>query len=250
MTANDSPQGSQTTQWKMLRVHAEMFEDIVKTRIACANRVERGGVDAHLYKDQLDALEWAEKTMRKGLVKWYLQIVPPEIRDWQKNAIGIGDHLTARLLGVIGHPIHATPYHWEGVGENRVLVADEPYDRTVAQLWSYCGHGDPERKRRKGQSPEEAAASGNPRAKMLVHLMAECAMKQRRSPYRPVYDEARERYASREGWSDLRRHNAALRAVGKAILRDLWRAAAGHERLDPHLHSAGGASTPTDEVAA
>jgi hypothetical protein len=45
----------------------------------------------------------------------------------------------------------------------------------------------------------------------------------RRSPYRDVYDEAKDRYEGEEKWkSDLHRHNSALRVTGKAILKDLW----------------------------
>jgi len=88
---------------------------------------------------------------------------------------------------------------------------------------------------------EEGAALGNPRAKMLVHLLAEAAMKcvgsaseeratsggssqptRARSPYRDVYEQGRATYATREGWTPARQHAAALRLVGKEILRDLW----------------------------
>ena len=110
-------------------------------------------------------------------------------------------------------------------------------DRSVSQLWSYCGHGDPARKRRAGMTAEEAAAMGNPQAKMLTRLLAECCMKQNGgtdkngkarlpSPYRAVYDEARMDYEARD-WTDGHRHNAALRKTGKAILKDLWLAAGG-----------------------
>ena len=58
---------------------------------------------------------------------------------------------------------------------------------------------------------------------MIVHLMAEACLKAKaRSPYGPVYDEARATYEAREEWTPLHRHNAALRKVGKEILRDLW----------------------------
>ena len=72
----------------------------------------------------------------------------------------------------------------------------------------------------------DAASLGSPRAKMIVHLMAECCMKQRTSPYRVVYDEARMDYESRD-WTDGHRHNAALRKTAKAILKDLWVVAGG-----------------------
>jgi hypothetical protein len=107
----------------------------------------------------------------------------------------------------------------------------------------------------------EAAASGNPRAKMLAYLLAEGAMKcvgspsqgdvhtstaahapdrgsagatttsrpirsvRQRSLYRDTYEAGRLRYAGREDWTDAHRHAAALRLTAKAILVDLWEAA-------------------------
>lgn len=205
-----------------LRIFAEMFEDVQKARIACTNRAERGLVDEALYLPQLDALAIAEKEMGKAMRAEYRRTVPEPIRQWQKNTIGIGEHLLARLLGTIGHPIHATPHHWEGAGATRTLIADPPYDRTVAQLWSYCGHGDASRKRKVGMTWEEGARLGNPRAKMILHLLAESCMKHTTSPYRPIYEKARLEYETREGWTKGHQHAAALRLLGKEILRDLW----------------------------
>jgi hypothetical protein len=107
-----------------------------------------------------------------------------------------------------------------------VLVEVGQMRRSVSQLWSYCGHGDAKRQRARGMSSEDAAAMGNPRAKMLVRLIAESCMKCRTSPYRHIYDEARMDYESRD-WTPLHRHNAALRKVGKAMLKDLWLAGGG-----------------------
>jgi len=209
-----------------LRIFAEVLEDLQKQRIATTNRAERGGVDPAFLQPTLSRLEDAEQEAAKVMKRCYRASVPTSIVAWQKDTIGIGEHLLARLLGVIGHPVHTTVYEWDGSGSDRQLVEVGRMDRTVSQLWSYCGHGDPNRKRTKGMTAEDAAAMGNPRAKMLVHLLAECCMKQRRSPYRVVYEEARLDYESRD-WTDLHRHNAALRKVGKAILKDLWIASQG-----------------------
>lgn len=205
-----------------LRIFAEMFEDVQKARIACSNRAERGLVDPALYQPQLDALDLAEKAMGKAMRAEYRRSVPESIRQWQKNTVGIGEHLLARLLGTIGHPVHATPHHWEGTGATRTLIADPPYDRTVAQLWSYCGHGDATRKRKVGMTWEEGARLGNPRAKTILRLLAEACMKQSTSPYRPIYEKARLEYETREDWTKGHQHAAALRLLGKEILRDLW----------------------------
>ncbi len=218
-----------------LRIWAQMFDDHQKHRIATMNRVGRRAdgedsdaphnVDPVLYEAVLDELTHAEKTIGKAMRGCYRRVVDPDIIKWQQVTTGIGEHLLARLLGVTGHPVHTTRHHWEGDGAERVLVCDGPYERRVSDLWSYCGHGDANRKRSKGMDKDEAMALGSDRAKMLVHLLAESCMKNRTSPFRRVYDERRARTAEREDWTDMHRHNDALRIVGKAILLDLWLAA-------------------------
>lgn len=216
------PAEGQPDGWKELRIWAEMFEDAQKARIACTNRAERSGLDPAIYTPQLDAMKAAEHTVKLAMVRHYRRVVAGPIREWQQATPGIGEHLLARLLGIIGHPVHAEPHHWEGEGANRVLIADLPFDRNIAKLWAYCGHGDPTRKRAKGMTAEQAFSLGNPRAKMVVHLLSEACMKQRTSPYRIVYDHARNIYEQREGWTPGHQHAAALRKVGKEVLRDLW----------------------------
>jgi hypothetical protein len=227
--------------WLELRIWAEMFNDAQQARIAARNRAERGGVDPDVYETYLATLDASEHLCRLALRRCARRVVPAPIRTWQAATVGLGDDLFARLLGHLGHPRWATPHHWEGTGANRHLVADPPYERTVGQLWAYCGHGDPTRRPRKGATADDLFACGNPILKMLVHLNAEACMKQTRSPYRLVYDDARATYADRvhaepcircgpsgrpaaEGtpWSAAHQHAAALRKVGKEILRDLW----------------------------
>ncbi len=205
-----------------LRIWSEMYYDAQKARCACENRAERGGVDPAPYAVQLKAMMTAEHQMKLAMGKEYRRVCPMAIREWQVNSRGIGEHLTARLLGCIGHPRHATPHHWEGTGETRVLIAEEPMERRVSDLWSYCGHGDATRRKRKGQSPEEVAATGNPVAKMLVHLLAEACMKAG-GPYRDAYDLRRAATAlAHFDWTKGHSHNDALRIIGKTILKDLW----------------------------
>lgn len=216
-----------TEDRKALRIAAEQFEDAQKARIAAVNRAERGGVDAETYQDAIEAQERAEKVYKKVLRNTYRRVAPERVLEWQKEIMPYGEHLVARLLGVIGDPATAYPHHWEdGDGEEkRVLIEDEPYERTLSQLWAYCGHGDARRKKRQGMSQEEAFELGNPRAKMITHLLAEARMKARCERYRPVYDREREKWADRET-SDGHKHNHALRIMGKEILRDLHEVAA------------------------
>lgn len=232
--------------WLELRTWCELFEDAMSARIAGDNRVRALGED-DMFAAYLGALERTEAECRRGLKKCYERVVPKPIVAWQKATPGLGEHTFARLLGHLGHPVIATPHHWEGTGPKRTLVADEPYARTVSQLWQYCGHGDPKRRAGRGMTADELAGLGSPSIKMIVHLLAEACMKtvgselRARSPYRDVYDARRLATADRvhatpcvrcgpsgkpaiEGspWSAAHQHADALRIVGKEILRDLW----------------------------
>lgn len=178
-----------------LRIWAESYADAQQTRIALVNRMERGGIDSELLEGHRSLLDASENAFRLAMVRSYRRVVReamPEVEAWQKSMFGIGEHLLARLIGHLGHPVIATPYMWssespeghecipERCGE-RHLIALEPFDRTLRQLWAYCGHGAPER-RRKGMSQEDALGLGSPRCKMLVHLLAESTIKCRPDP--------------------------------------------------------------------
>ena len=221
-----APSASPSDGWAALRLVAEMYEDAQKSRIGCENRVRSSTVDPDITAASLAALENAEKELKKALRNQYRRTVPQPIRQWQADTRGIGEHLLARLLGIIGHPIIARPHHWEGEGTDRVLIEDEPFARNVAKLWAYCGHGDPTRKRTKGMTADQAAALGNPRAKMIVHLLAESCIKSANPDYRLIYDQRRAvTETDRPDWTKGHRHNDALHIMGKEILRDLWRSA-------------------------
>lgn len=161
-----------------LRIVAECLEDMMEARKACVNRIERGGVDKDKFAGPRAAIEAAEHELSLQLVRCYRRVIPIEIRDWVSNSAGIGDRLIARLLGQLGHPRIATPYHWEGTGSERILISDPPYERSVSQLWSYCGWGDPLRKRRVGMTAEDAAGLGKTRLKPIVWNIAVGAIKE------------------------------------------------------------------------
>jgi len=243
-----------------LRMYAEIYADALEFRKSTMNKLRSGTVgdlnDESRMEDVSGIFAGVEHEMSMAMKRTLRKTVGPSVRAWQKAESGIGEHLFARLIGIIGDPYFATPYRWQGTGENRVLVEGTPHVRTVSQLWAYCGYGDPERKMRKGISADELAGLGNPRAKMLVHLLAEACLKagvrvgdsedERKAiaKYGQVYLDARELYAERAHRHDCVRcgpsgkpalagsplskahaHAAALRKVGKEILRDLWEAA-------------------------
>lgn len=215
-----------------LRVYTRSYWDAQKHRIKIGNRSFSGVTNEDMIGDIKGSTKHTEDLLSKALIANF-KYEFPEIYQWSIDTVGLGPVLMGRLLGEIGHPCWAFPSHWEGTGDDRELVSDPPYRRNVAKLWAYCGHGDPKRKPRKGMSDVEVYAMGNPKAKMLVHLLAESCMKlpggkgRARSPYRDTYDAFKARYANKvdadgKAWSDGHKHNAALRAVGKEILLDLW----------------------------
>jgi hypothetical protein len=242
-----------------LRLFAEMFSASQKARLANEGRMRSASVDPDVIQPMLDMDKASEALQARALKKAYRKVAVREVQEWQKAHNGIGEHLLARLLGVIGDPYIARRRFWrEGdtdAGEDKkVLVEAAPFKRRVYNLYAYCGHGDPARKKFRGMTQKDAMALGSPEAKMLIHLLAESCMKQVKkdpdgvmhstSVYRDVYDDARIHYEDRvhaadcvrcgpsgkpalagSPWSQKHKHMAALRKVGKAIIRDLWRAA-------------------------
>jgi hypothetical protein len=166
---------------------------------------------------------------------------------WVKRTVGVGEKQGARLLAAIGDPASRS---------------------TVSQLWAYCGlhvvhpaaqsASDAQGRNGGGVAPTHkrgVKSNWNSTAKSRAFLVAESCIKQRHSPYRPVYDDGRAKYADSvhnhpcpqcgpkgkpaavgSPLSLGHQHARAMRLVSKAILRDLWveahklRTPAGHNK--------------------
>jgi hypothetical protein len=243
-----------------MKAAAEMFWDAQEFRKAMENKARSGQVDPEFVAHAAKYYRKVEDLASGAMVNAMRDTVPAQILDWQQMTPGIGEHTLARLLGTIGDPYLARPQHWEdrpgakGGKDDplRVLVDDEPYVRNLAKLWAYCGIGDPARKRRAGMTKDEATALGNWKAKTALWLMAVAIVKSpsaRGTRYRKIYDEARLRYANRvhdrpcpqckgsskvgDPWKGSHQHAAALRLLGKEILRDLWEIARDIHQAEP-----------------
>jgi hypothetical protein len=177
----------------------------------------------------------AIKALRKALAKHPLG-------PWMKAQRGIGEKQGARLLAAIGDPawnyLHGRP-------------------RTVSELWAYCGYHVVD-----GQAPRRMKgrrANWSHEARTRAFLVAESCMKQPPgSRYRDVYDQARAKYADAvhvadcqpcagkskshpprpagSPLSDGHKHARALRAIAKAVLRDMWVAAREVHGVDAGGH--------------
>lgn len=222
-----------------LQMAADSLDDIERTRISNENRLRTLTMPVDEHGAGLDPTD-PDVARLKAIVDSLKQIEHSAVLNleramrrhplgpWAKAQKGIGDKTMARLLAAIGDP-----YVNLQTGEVR----------TVSQLWAYCGHGDPARRKRKGMSQEDAKALGNPDAKKRLYLIAEACLKAQ-GHYADVYYA---RKTANDGrlhatdcvrcgpsghpavagtpWKDSHRHADALRIVGKEILKDLWLAA-------------------------
>jgi hypothetical protein len=91
---------------------------------------------------------------------------------------------------------------------------------TVSKLWRYAGYGLTAKgiidRRTKGETMKY-----NQGLKTSCRVLT-VSMMRSNSPYRAVYDEAREVYAARPDWSAGHQHSAALRKMTKIWLAHLW----------------------------
>lgn len=220
-----SPKDFASLADSLLLIFADALDDLERSRIANENRVRAlrdakgmaGSPEEARLNALVDAIAALEHQAELNLAR-ALRSHP--LGAWCKQTIGIGPKQGARLLAAIGDP------YWNS-------AADRPR-RGPAELWAYCGYhvlhttnqfasddhgsvvGGVAPSRRRGQK-----ANWNADAKMRAYLVAESCMKHRNSPYRPVYDAGRAKYADLP-ITELHKHNRALRLVAKAVLRDLY----------------------------
>lgn len=228
--------------YPLLTIYADLVDDLEKSRIATENRIralrDLKGLAGSPEEEHLDAIAMVlAESERKAINELKKAVKAHPLGAWISSQIGVGEKQAGRLLGVLGDP--ATRVDPE---------TGEVVERTVSQLWSYCGYGDAKRQvRRRGEK-----ANWNATLKMRTYLIAESCMKQvgKGSPYRKVYDEARERYADAvhveeckrcgpsgkpappgSPLSDGHKHARALRLVAKTFLRELWEEARRLQQL-------------------
>ena len=206
--------------YSLLLITADYLDDIERVRIATENRVRSleqvKNVPAglmtfwHEQENELQRLEAGATGQLERAMKRH------PLNPWVKSMVGVGHKQLARLLAATGDPAER---------------------ETLGQFRQYCGHGDPARSsKRTGEQVEFS-----PEAKKRIWLIAASCIKFANSPYRPIYDAGREKYADAvhtqpckrcgpagkpaqpgSELNDGHKHARALRLVGKAILKNLY----------------------------
>jgi hypothetical protein len=227
-----------------IRTLGRLLDDLQEVRIRTGNRIgalERQGFERLPHLAALgDGLDRVEHQARLELCRLWRK---HPLAEWAKGQLGVGEISIARLIAEIGHPRYAAEGHFEGENSERAFVVDSYRERTVSQLWAYCGHGDPAYAGSipAGATQAELFKRGNPRAKCQVHLIAEAMLK---AGNRDAYDADRLKHGvavhakpcKRCGpsghpaeigspWSLAHQHASGLRVLGKQFLLDLWLAA-------------------------
>lgn len=235
-----------------LRTAARNYYDAHRFTTRLSNRIKalarQDPPKAHpLLEAQLKSAQDARTMLGRDLKKIYKQLMSekcPALLKYQQETVGIGDTYMAQLVGVVGDFKMYTEAWWEEDptgDEKRVLVMGDEKSVGVREIWAYCGHGDATRKRKRGESQETQFKAGSPYAKTIVHMMAEFALRQNGgedkngnprpcTPYYNTYLDARCNAEDRHPeWTKAHQYNHAVRLVGKAILKDIWRVQHGQD---------------------
>lgn len=191
-----------------------------KNRMAFSLRigaVERG--DDQMEPEHLRTLEyWHE---RFGELE-------NEIEDQIKDMVK-GDRLIEVMCEVKGVGIM--------LSAKVVSMIDINKAETVSALWRYAGYAVIDGQREKPTKGEKLHY--NNRLKTACYLIGSSFLRAN-SPYRRVYDAAREYYdANRPDWTKAHKHNAAMRKMIKMWLSHLWevwRKIEGLPVREPYAH--------------
>lgn len=277
------PAVEQTSEQNLetIRILGRLLDDMERVRIMNSNRI---GALERSFGEALPHLLEISKPINEAEHLAELELIRAwrrnPLSEWTKEIRGVGEKSIARLIAEIGDPAFGTIGHWEVTNKNgattegeetqtsdapaeeeenaddkapkdRRWVIDEAFERTVSQLWAYCGVGDPARNRiPKGAVQADLLKRGKPRAKKQLYLIATSMLKSgvRKdeegvsypiSPFGELYLEARKKYSERihsedcppchagsgDPWKPGHQHMASLRLMEKEFLKELWRQA-------------------------
>lgn len=226
-----------------IRFLARTLDDLERLRVATSNRVRAAQEEGDLppaLPALAEVLEQQEHQIRLALQKtWKKHYLYP----WSSTLNGVkGGTLLPRLIAEMGDPYIATPMAGFRApdGSWKVVADGEPFERTLRQLWRYCGLGDPADKQRRGASEQEARRGGNPIIRKRVWLIVDQFIRHRTEPYRGIYD-LQKAAKVEAGWKLGHAENHARRIVMKEFLRDMWRTARAAQATADDQRFCGGA---------
>ena len=175
-----------------------------KSRIAFSNRI--AAVESG--RDHMDAASMAV------IEKWHIRFDELEAEADKDIAELVKDEPIIQIL-----------VNLRGIGPllaaKLVSAIDIERAATVSALWRYAGYGlDKEGNRERPTKGEKLHY--NTRLKTNCYLVGVSFLRSS-SPYRRIYDEAKEYYAAeRLDWTKAHVHNASLRKMIKVFLSHLW----------------------------
>lgn len=147
------------------------------------------------------------------------------LRNWEGRLVEVEDRLDKDIREMAKDlEIVQSMCKVKGVGlilaAKVVALVDIERADTVSALWRYAGYSVVDGKRERNKKGEKSHY--NSRLKTACWLVAGSFLKSS-SPYRRIYDSAREYYsANRPEWTDGHRHNAAMGRMIKVWLQHLW----------------------------
>lgn len=225
---------TKTTHISELTYLVASFQGAQKERIRVANRifaVARADVEidpGHPLVMHLRSLEETEHNLELTIKRlWRKHPLAP----WAKGIKGLGELSMAKLISELrGNPLIAYPRPWAEDG--KTVVALPPQRRTLAQLWAYCGVGDPRRKRKEAKTRDTLLSCGNVRIRRELYLISDHFIKARTPVYRDIYDERKALYERDRDWKQGHKDAAARRVMVKALLRDMYEECERLEKLE------------------
>lgn len=142
---------------------------------------------------------------------------------------------------VEAEPIYPFVSELKGIGPTLsaklIAMIDIGRAPTVSALWRYAGYAVINGERERPTKGEKLHY--NKRLKTTCYLIATSFMRCS-SPYRDIYDEAREHYdKAQPEWTKGHKHNASLRKMIKIFLQHLWltwREVAGLPTSGPYVY--------------
>lgn len=220
----------------MIAVRAEILRPLIdlrdraiqKNRIAFSHRVtaiEQGRDEADAVTQDM-LIRWRDRfiEMETELDKDIKEIAAdiPIIYEMEKVK-GVGFMLAAKVVSMIDiERCNTVSALWRFSGLGVISVCSECNALAIAGQ-KVCSEDDcggqvvnKAERLRKGEK-----AHFNKRLKTYCWQLGTSFLKSN-SPYRAIYDRGRDQYEEREGWSDMRKHRAAMRKMIKTFLQHMW----------------------------